>query len=117
MTQAVKTLFLKNFPKIEKLQKQDEETPYDDLLNWFFDEEGVVLTSDLSDKEYQKALMNIEPSPKLVNKYMPNLPEEERFFMMEVVLWGLAAHQKLSKHEFSEGTQFQDLYGNYINNL
>ena len=117
MTQAVKTLFLQKFPKIEKLQKQDEETPYDDLLHWFFNQEGVVLTSDLSDKEYQKALMNIEPLPKLVDQYVPNLPEEERFFMMEMVLWGLAAHQKLSKHEFAEGNQFQDLYGNYINNL
>ncbi|MDQ7916665.1 sigma 54-interacting transcriptional regulator [Mesonia sp. MT50] len=117
MTQAVKTLFLQKFPKIEKLQKQDEETSYDDLLHWFFNQEGVVLTSDLSDKEYQKALMNIEPLPKLVDQYVPNLPEEERFFMMEMVLWGLAAHQKLSKHEFAEGNQFQDLYGNYINNL
>ena len=117
MTEAVKTLFTTYFPKIEKLQKQDEETPYDDLLNWFFNQEGVAITSDLSDEEYQQTLLRITPLPQLVKKYVPDVNENDQFFMMEMVLWGLAAYQKLSKHEFSEGTQFQDLYGNFINNL
>ena len=117
ITEAVKTLFTTYFPKIEKLQKQDEETPYDDLLNWFFNQEGVAITSDLSDEEYQQTLLRITPLPQLVKKYVPDVTENDQFFMMEMVLWGLAAYQKLSKHEFSEGTQFQDLYGNFINNL
>lgn len=32
---AVKTLFPNYFPKIEKLQRPDENTPYDDLVEWF----------------------------------------------------------------------------------
>ena len=43
MEEAVKTLFPKYFPKIEKLEKEGEETPYDELISWFFNGEGFEL--------------------------------------------------------------------------
>ena len=35
--EATKTLFLKYFPKIEKLKKKEEQTPYDAILAWFYE--------------------------------------------------------------------------------
>ncbi|MFT5878566.1 MAG: magnesium chelatase subunit I, partial [Dokdonia sp.] len=32
---ASKTLFLNRFPKIQKLTKEEEETPYDNVIDWF----------------------------------------------------------------------------------
>jgi magnesium chelatase subunit I len=37
--------------------------------------------------------------------------------MKEFILWGLVAFKQLSKYRFTEGIQFQDPYGSYINNL
>jgi len=52
LNNAIKTLFPKYFPKIEKLEKQGEETPYDDLISWFFNGEGFELLDDFDDTTY-----------------------------------------------------------------
>lgn len=113
--EAVKSLFPSYFPKIEKLEKKDAESPYDELIDWFLHTENVVLYEDMNEKRYQETLDSITPLKKLVEKHVPDLQESDRYFMMEFVLWGLVAFHKLSKQRFDEGLQFEDLFSNYIN--
>lgn len=114
---AVKTLFPDYFPKIEKLKRPEETTPYDDLIEWFFEASGFELPDDLPDSEYRKKLDSIEPLNKLIEKYQPELPKEDTYFMKEFLLWALVEYKKLSKQRFSKGLQFKDLYGSYISDL
>ncbi len=114
---AVKTLFDSYFPKINKLQRKDEETPYDNLLHWFFQGEGFELEDDYTDEEYKRTLDSIPELNQLIKEYQPEFPKEDVYFLKEVLLWGLVAHNKLSKHRFSEGYQFKDLYGSFISGL
>lgn len=114
---AVKTLFTTYFPKINKLERKDEETPYDELLHWFFQGEGFELEDDYTDAEYKRTLDGIPELNQLLKKYQPEVPAADAYFLKEVLLWGLVAYKKLSKHRFSEGYQFKDLYGSYINGL
>ncbi len=114
---AVKTLFPDYFPKIEKLQKPDATTPYDDLVEWFFESSGFELPDDLPDSDYKEKLDSIEPLSKLLEKYQPELKAEDKYFMKEFLLWALVEYKKLSKQRFSKGLQFKDLYGSYISGL
>lgn len=114
---AVKTLFPEYFPKIEKLQKPDATTPYDDLVEWFFESSGFELPDDLSDSEYKEQLNSIEPLNELIQKYQPNIENSDKYFMKEFLLWALVEHKKLSKQRFSKGLKFKDLYGSYISGL
>lgn len=114
---AVKTLFPDYFPKIEKLEKKDAESPYDDITEWFFDSKGVELFDDLGEKTYRETLDSVKPLKELVQKHCPDVGEAERYFLMEFALWGLTAFNKLSKHRFDKGLQFEDLYGSFINKL
>ncbi len=114
---AIKTLFEKNFPKIEKLEKQGANTPYDDLVTWFFNESKFEIVNGISEKEYQKKLLSIEPLNKLLKEYHPEALKEDIYFLNEFVLWGLVQFKKLSKVEYSEGIEIQDPYGNYIKNI
>ncbi|WPZ00102.1 magnesium chelatase [Christiangramia sp. OXR-203] len=114
---AVKTLFPEYFPKIEKLQKPDATTPYDDLVEWFFESSGFELPDDLSDSEYKEQLDSIEPLNELIQKYQPNIENSDKYFMKEFLLWALVEHKKLSKQRFSKGLKFKDLYGSYISGL
>lgn len=114
---AVKSLFPEYFPKIEKLQKKDAETPYDELVHWFFQGEGFELLDDFTDEEYKRALDRIPLLNRLIEEYQPDFPEADVYFLKELVLWGLVAHKKLSKNRFSEGYQFKDLYGSFISGL
>ena len=114
---AVKTLFPNYFPKIEKLQKPDATTPYDDLVEWFFESSGFELPDDLPDAEYKEKLDSIKPLSDLINKYQPDLESKDKYFMKEFLLWALVEYKKLSKQRFSKGLQFKDLYGSYISGL
>lgn len=114
---AVKTLFPDYFPKIEKLQKPDATTPYDDIVEWFFESSGFELPDDLPDSDYKEKLDSIEPLSKLLEKYQPELKAEDKYFMKEFLLWALVEYKKLSKQRFSKGLQFKDLYGSYISGL
>lgn len=115
--EAIKTLFPKLFPKIEKLSRPDAEDPYSELVEWFFSESGFELLDDTRDKEYKEALESIPPLDRLMEKYRPNTAEEDKYFLKEFLLWGLVEHKKLNKFRFSEGMQFKDIYGSYIDGL
>ncbi|WP_298480229.1 magnesium chelatase [uncultured Maribacter sp.] len=117
LDEAVKTIFTTYFPVINKLERKGEETPYDALIQWFYDGEGFELEDDYTDKEYHRSLNDIPPLTQLIKEYQPDFPKEDTNFLKEVLLWGLVAHKKLSKHRFSEGYQFKDLYGSYISGL
>jgi magnesium chelatase subunit I len=111
---ATKTLFPQYFPEIKKLVKGDEETPYDKLVEWFFNNEGLELLDELNDSDYQVLIDQIEPLEDLVQKYQPLTTKEDRNFMKEFILWSLVEFDKLSKKRFTEGYQFNDLYSDFI---
>jgi magnesium chelatase subunit I len=117
ISDAVKSLFTKYFPKIEKLEKVDADNPYNDLVEWFFAESGFELLDDLSEKEYKERLNSIPPLNKLIEKYQGDISDEDSYFLKEFVLWGLVEYKKLNKYRFAQGVQFKDLYGSYINDL
>ncbi|MFV5685081.1 AAA family ATPase [Flavobacterium sp. GB2R13] len=114
---AIHTFFPAYFPKIEKLEKQDEKTPYTDIIEWFFAESGFELLDDCSNEEYERILGSIVPLEILIKKYQPKLEKEDKLFMKEFILWGLVEYKKLSKDRFSEGYQFKDIYGSFISKL
>lgn len=115
---AVKTQFVQYFPKIEKLQKEGEQQPYDDIVAWFFEQSGgFELLDSLSDEDYKLQLDRIEPLDDLLERYVDDIPEEDIYFFKEFVLWALAEYRKLSKYHMSEGLRFKDVYGGYISGL
>ena len=114
---AIKTYFENIFPKIGKLEKPNEKTPYTDLIEWFFTESGFELLDDCSDAEYENILQSIKPLAVLVEKYQPNLSVSDQLFMKEFVLWALVEFKKLSKDRIAKGYEFKDIYGSYINKL
>jgi len=114
---AIKTLFPNYFPKIEKLEHKEAESPYDNLINWFFESEGFDLMDNLTDDEYEAVLNSIPELNTLIKRHQPDIPKEDIFFLKEFLLWGLVANKKLSKRRFQKGYQFKDLYGSFISKL
>ncbi len=115
---AIKSLFPTYFPEIKKLEKQHEETPYDEIISWFFtSDEDFELLDDFTENEYHNELDKISAMDDFLIKHQPNMNPKDRYFVKEFLLWGLVEFKKLSKHRFAEGTQFKDPYGNFINGL
>lgn len=115
---AIVTQFLELFPKIEKLTKEGDHDPYEEIVGWFFEESGgFELLDSLDDDAYQLQLDRIEPLDDLLEKYVPEVSEKEMAFYKEFVLWALVELKKLSKYNLSDGIRFKDIYGGYISGL
>jgi magnesium chelatase subunit I len=115
--EAIKSVFPEYFPKIEKIEKKGEPTAYDELLHWFFEQRGFELLDQFSDAEYRETLDGIPPLNQLLKEHQPDLSEDDRYFVKEMVLWGLVAYKKLSKQKIKQGIQINDLYSGYLRDL
>ena len=114
---AIKTLFPRYFPKVEKLEKQGEETVYDDLISWFFNGDGFELLDSFNDANYKAKLDEVTPLDGLLADYQPDIEKEDVYFEKEFILWGLTQFKRVSKYRYSVGLQFKDPYGSYISGL
>jgi len=115
---AIKSLFPTYFPEIKKLAKATDESPYDDIVSWFFNSKSdFEILDDLKEQTYQKMLDKIIPLADLLKKHQPNVVDKDSYFVKEFVLWALVEYKKLSKYRFDDGTQFKDPYGSYIKDL
>jgi magnesium chelatase subunit I len=115
---AIKTLFPTYFPEIKKLEKQEAETPYDDIISWFFNaNDDFELLDEFTESQYKKELDKVTPLDDFLVKHQPKMNTEDAYFVKEFILWALVEFKKLSKHRFAEGTQFKDPYGNFISGL
>lgn len=117
INQAVKTLFTVYFPEIKKLEKQDEEGPYDQLLRWFYSDNELFLEDTLPNNVYHDTLIGVPNLKKLITTHQAACPAEDTFFMMEFLLWGLEANKKLNKYRTMEGFQFKDSLGNLLSGI
>ncbi len=114
---AIHSFFPAYFPKIEKLERDSDSSPFAKILEWFFTETGFELLDDASDEDYKKQLDAVKPLEDLIQKYQPQIAIEDKYFFKEFVLWGLVEYDKLSKDRVEVGYQFKDLYGSYISKL
>lgn len=114
---AAQTLFNKYFPKIKKIENEDEVGPYDELINWFFNETSFDLLDDSSEVEYYNGLNKIEPLDNLIAKYMGNVDLNDIPFIKELILWVLASYNKLDRHRIDNGYSFKDQYGAFFSNI
>ena len=104
------------FPEIKKLKKEEESTPYDEILLWF-NKNDVFIGDDFTDKEYKDTLESIVPLSKLIEKYCSKINLADYFFHKEIILWGLSASKQLSKNRSLEGIEFKDSLGSFLNNI
>jgi magnesium chelatase subunit I len=114
---AVKSLFPEYFPKINKLERKDEETVYDELLHWFFQGEGIELMDDFTDEEYKRALDSIPALNQLLKDHQPDYDVKDVYFLKELLLWGLVSYKKLNKQRFTDGFEFKDLYSSFLKDI
>ena len=109
ITSAIKTFMPGLFPKIEKLSKKIDESPYAKLIESIYAEGGLVLYDECTDEEYRTTLDSVPALNDLIQKYQANTPKEEIYFLKEFLLWALVEHKKLGKERLTDGFKFKDL--------
>lgn len=113
ISNAIKTQVAEYLPPLNKL-KSSEQNPYSELIEWFGRGKSVELLQDFSEKEYAQSLEEIKPLRRLVDQHQSEADEDTRYFLMEMVLWALAEHNKLHKEKLVTGLNFSDLFSTYL---
>ncbi len=115
--EAITSLFPAYFPKIEKLERQNEPSPYDEIMKWFYDGQGFELPNHMETDAYEQQLDMILPLNKLLQEFQPDISKEDLYFLKEFLLWGLVEFKKLSKQKLDKGFEFRDVLGSYIRGI
>ncbi|MDX5427641.1 MAG: magnesium chelatase, partial [Bacteroidota bacterium] len=84
------------------------------VINWFSDGQTLSLEDEATNESYRKALDEINTLGNLVDKYHKGLSAQDRYFMMEFLLWGLAEFSKLNKDRYEAHFTFGDLFQSYL---
>ncbi|MGF1637341.1 MAG: magnesium chelatase [Cyclobacteriaceae bacterium] len=106
---AIRKQFVQYFPDPEKARKQKDDNPYKKIIDWFGEGNELDIFHDMSNEDYKKALTKIPGLLALVDKQFPKDKGDNKFFMMEFALHGLAEYSLLSKKSLSKGLHFTDL--------
>ena len=116
--EAIKSVFNLLFPPIKSLEKPNEQTPYDDVIQWFTKKgKEVFIGDDFNDREYRNELDQVDGLSAIISKNCKNINVEEIYFYKEILIWGLSCFKKLTKTRSLEGIEFKDSIGSYLNNL
>jgi magnesium chelatase subunit I len=87
---AIKKLFPSYFPEIKKLEKQDVESPYDDIVSWFFNaNEAFELLDEFSELQYKNEIDKVSPLDQFLKEHQPNMNTADAYFVKEFILWAL----------------------------
>lgn len=105
---AIRVQFENYFPNPEKARKK-ENNVYKPIIDWFGEGHMLDLLSDLSDKDFRKALNQVPGLKNLVENIFRKADQSTIYLMMEFALHGLAEHSMLSKNHLESGLQFKDL--------
>jgi magnesium chelatase subunit I len=115
---AIKTVFVKYFPKIEKLEKPGVSEWYQPVIDWFVEEGEFELYDDLTQNKYQAELDRVTPLDDILEAHQPNVKDAtSKYFLKEFILWALVENEKLMKEKFTEGIQFRDTYSNFLRGM
>ncbi|WP_375560560.1 magnesium chelatase [Bernardetia sp. OM2101] len=110
INKSIREQFLKFFPDPEKQKKLKEDGLYYMMLKWFGDGNTVDIMNDASQKEYEKQLKQVPLLEKIITQKHPKAKGDEKLFLMEFLLHGLAEYSALNKNVLANGLVFKDLF-------
>lgn len=102
---AVVSTFERFFPRVPKLEKEGVKTPFTDIIEWF-DSNYLELNYTDQDDAFIENLSAIDPLEKLLEEYQPELRGSSKSFCKELVIWSLAASDKLDKTTTEKAFKF-----------
>ncbi len=107
---AIRTQFLNYFPNPETLKKKKSaRNPFKKVQDWFSDNNEMDILADLTNREYEARLKTIEGLDDVVDEFHSRLGRDEKLFMMEFALHGMAEYSLIGKQTLDKGLQFKDL--------
>jgi magnesium chelatase subunit I len=108
---AIRNEFTEVFPDPGKLKKKKTPSPYQPILDWFGEGHVVDLMLQESEKAYKTGLEAIPGLSDLALTYFPKVQKNDKYVLMEFILFALAEHSLIGKKSLERAIQFSDILG------
>jgi len=112
---AIKEMFLESFPTPDEFEKGVDRDPYGAIKAWFADGNQIDLLNDDDEKAYKEKLSKVAGLSRLVDDQ--NVPEEQKYAYMELVLHGLSEVEMVTKRYLNNVMTFSDPFKGMFDDL
>jgi len=110
---ALEEKFDVHFPNPDKVREGNDD--YEVLRIWFSSNNSITLNADDSDKVYQEKLNSVPGLKNIAKEYSEN--GNDLYFMMELILNGLAKKEVINFNLDNQMTSFNDLLSRGLSDL
>ncbi len=114
---AIKKTFAKHFPDPEEQKKQDDESVYKPILDWFTDGNTLDLTDNLSRQQYEEALKQIPGLAAVTEEHFDVEDDENKLVLMDFVIEALHQHSMLGKEDMDDRRSYSDMLGSMLGSM
>lgn len=114
---AVKHVFGEYFPDPREQKKQDEDSVYKPVLDWFNSNNTLELTDYLSCSNYQAQLDKVAGLKSIAKKYAPDSDKQNVYIYMDFIIEALHQHSMLGKEDLDDRRSYSDMLGSMLGSM
>tara|TARA_R100001143_G_C3361305_1_gene136511 strand:- start:22862 stop:24352 length:1491 start_codon:yes stop_codon:yes gene_type:complete len=115
---AIKQTFRSYFPDPQKRINENEENPYQKIIDWFASGNRLEVHELQGDKEYQKSLDGVAGLSETVKKQSSDqLEKNELYPLMDLMIEALHQNSKIGKDDLDETISYTDMLGSMLGGM
>lgn len=113
---GIKKTFARYFPDPAE-QKKSDENRYQPVLDWFADGHTLDISDNMSRKEYQELLDEVDGLSSLVKENSLLDKDNDQYVMMDFVIEALHQHSMVGKEDLDNARSYSDMLGSMLGSI
>ena len=113
---AIKKTFAGYFPDPAE-QKKSDKNMYQPVLDWFADVHTLNISDNMSRKEYQELLDEVDGLSSLVKENSLLDKDNDQYVMMDFVIEALHQHSMVGKEDLDNARSYSDMLGSMLGSI
>lgn len=113
---AIKKTFAHYFPDPGE-QKKSDDNIYQPVLDWFADGNTLIVSDNLSQKEYEELLDDVDGLSSLVEENSLLDENNDPYVLMDFVIEALHQHSMVGKEDLDDARNYSDMLGSMLGSI
>ncbi|MDZ7660094.1 sigma 54-interacting transcriptional regulator [Fodinibius sp.] len=113
---AIKKTFARYFPDPAE-QKKSDNNIYQPVLDWFADGHSLNISDNMSRKEYESLLDDVDGLSSLVEENSLIDKDNDQYVLMDFVIEALHQHSMIGKEDLDNARSYSDMLGSMLGSI
>jgi magnesium chelatase subunit I len=113
---SINTTFKDYFPDPQRRKRDNENSEYDEVLNWFAGGNLLEIPGHISNSEYRNKLDGVSGLKKIAETYT-QVQTGDLYALMDLVIEALHQNSKIGKHDVDDSRKYTDMLGSMLGDM